>query len=852
MARLCSRATGNLTTASTWGLINATSFLESETGTTVVPNAAGASARSASFTPGAIVIDGIAIHIANRTGTTGTLTVRLWNPAAGGSVVANSTVVVNMADLPPVVTADLDGKWLVFKLAANATLPAGAVNVEVFTSTASQLTLRTDGTANNWCRFLRTTTTQAPVAGDDMIVAGEYTGAGTSNSFTVTNNQTAATDYGAASTSLVNPALAVCAKGTLKWNDASAGNPYLRLSGNAIVYREGTLSVGTVATPIPRNSIAVFELDPTVADGDFGLTIRNGGTCHLQGLSRTSGKNIVQCLLNTDEAVNSTSLGVDADTGWLDNDEIVVASTSRTKTESEKGLLNGAAGASTLTVDGFAGAGGGLAFAHSGTSPTQAEVILLTRNVRFRSVSSTVMAFINIKPTATFDADWAEFYYLGENVAPKRGIEIETSTGSADFDFCSFHDTEDAGIYVNSGVGDNFHIRNCVGWQLGTIAGSGFQFLTNTGSTGTNWSIEDTTFIGASVIGNGFAMFDGGGTMTNLTVVGHAFGVQLRENSAHGPLGTLSGFNLHCNSTGFESAAAGLFGTIFGLKSWRNTGSAGLLIQGASMVAFDAPELFGNATANIQVTTMGAHRIIGGSCAGDTSFATPSGIIGTNNISPVSVVVENMEFGVASGIKVAHSSLDVSSSQMHNLWTFNNCKVSTVGIGQASAGFFIAFQRFNQTDGDHRMYCYGGVLRTDAVIFRTAAPSIRMTPSKSTWKLTTDGPDRITNYPSGGWPSNLRAAIADTATVTISVWVRKSVVGDGAAYNGAQPRLILKSNHAIGITADSVLDTASGAAGSWEELTGVTPAATDDGVVEFYVDCDGTAGWVNVDDVTVT
>ena len=45
--------------------------------------------------------------------------------------------------------------------------------------------------------------------------------------------------------------------------------------------------------------------------------------------------------------------------------------------------------------------------------------------------------------------------------------------------------------------------------------------------------------------------------------------------------------------------------------------------------------------------------------------------------------------------------------------------------------------------------------------------------------------------------------------------------------------------------------TAAAAAGSWELLTGTTGAAGDTGVMEFFVDCDGTTGWVNVDDWSI-
>lgn len=40
--------------------------------------------------------------------------------------------------------------------------------------------------------------------------------------------------------------------------------------------------------------------------------------------------------------------------------------------------------------------------------------------------------------------------------------------------------------------------------------------------------------------------------------------------------------------------------------------------------------------------------------------------------------------------------------------------------------------------------------------------------------------------------------------------------------------------------------------GTWETLTYTAPPVLDDSVLEFYVDCDGTTGWINVDDWSTT
>jgi hypothetical protein len=40
--------------------------------------------------------------------------------------------------------------------------------------------------------------------------------------------------------------------------------------------------------------------------------------------------------------------------------------------------------------------------------------------------------------------------------------------------------------------------------------------------------------------------------------------------------------------------------------------------------------------------------------------------------------------------------------------------------------------------------------------------------------------------------------------------------------------------------------------GTWQQLTYTTPVITGTTTCEFYVDCDGTTGWINVDDWATT
>ena len=77
MATRMSIASGNFSSAASWAVVDSTSLLmptvTSSTLTTLYSDT-----RSSAFTPGAITIDGIAVWLASRLGTPGTMSVSLF------------------------------------------------------------------------------------------------------------------------------------------------------------------------------------------------------------------------------------------------------------------------------------------------------------------------------------------------------------------------------------------------------------------------------------------------------------------------------------------------------------------------------------------------------------------------------------------------------------------------------------------------------------------------------------------------------------------------------------------------------------------------------------------------------
>jgi hypothetical protein len=88
---------------------------------------------------------------------------------------------------------------------------------------------------------------------------------------------------------------------------------------------------------------------------------------------------------------------------------------------------------------------------------------------------------------------------------------------------------------------------------------------------------------------------------------------------------------------------------------------------------------------------------------------------------------------------------------------------------------FIASEKHDGTAGNHMTWMKNGKVQTDTTIFNTLSPSMRMTPTSASLKLESA-------YQFQG----MKVAVASGATVTIAVYTRKSVVGDGTAYNGNQ------------------------------------------------------------------
>jgi hypothetical protein len=799
MATLISKASGNWTDAATWGVaeagtgaIQATSSYDQNTEAT--------RRWSSAFTvTNAKVIEGVLL-LCKRLNTTGTVSIAL---SEDNGTTATREVTVNAADLPDALS------YVFFKFDSPLTGDGGTdYKVGIIASSGGNAAFRIDSTNYNWVRYLRTATTAAPstAAADTQFVVGEHTAAGAITALTVTVDETSTSnDYGA---------VHVGDAGILASGTTAATAYYLRVSGNYTQWPGGILRAATTGARMPADSSFTMAFD-CASDGQFGMSFE-GGTLDTHGAAKDDF-----VLLGANAAANATSLtAASAPSGWRDNDEIGIASTTRTYSECERGALNGAPSGTALTVDGFAGTAGGVQYAHSGTAPTQAEIINLTRNVRFVAVNASFRFCVTIKGTTQITADYTEFKYCGLNDGNKYGIDFNTFTGSAAFEHVSTH----------QGTGRSYYLRSATPGSI-VISGVTYGLTLDIGAAGSTWTLQDLVVMRASSAGINAASGING-TVQRVRIPGAADTGLYIPASGNGLITDVVAHS--CAQNGVQLRNGAVI-TLANLTLWRNN-ATGLLYNTGNRrgVIVQGLTAFGNNSANIHSDVALYDAWFDGLVLnGDSSFATSYGL--RINTLPFTGVITNSQFGVAGGIKTAHTE-DISNPS-YALVTAQNCIFASPAIWVGPEGA-IYCSKYGQVAGAHRSFIGNGSatphqISLDAAIYDTAAPSQRLTPGSATVKLQS---------------APIRKKVDSGGTATFGVKVRKSVVGDGAAYNGAQPRLILRRNAAAGIS-ETVLATSTVAGnGAFEELTGTSGAVSEDCILEAIVDCDGTAGWVNVDD----
>lgn len=561
-----------------------------------------------------------------------------------------------------------------------------------------------------------------------------------------------------------------------------------------------------------------------------------------------------------------------------------------------------------LSVMTLTGANTGTAFSvsantsqnHTGNISTnqdyRAEIFNVTRNVKITgavgntvgTASGTTGYFWNDE-AATTSLFYTEFEWMGSNSAGSvgylanspfsaslhsLGLRCNTTSapvaGSATIGNCSFHDNNnDFGIIMEVAQTsntaslrsvDNVLIQNCV---FDNFPFSAIRADANN-VTGLNIFIDNviSTRCGNSSGGDGtIRTEDNGMCVSNVNAIGGNVGLDFNEscsNANYNGNGIWTNIVTHsCDAANISMQAGNNYNiNMSNVRSWRANNTTGLLVGDMYDCLFDFIQCYNNGSIGIQINASQNTNVVFRNVycdLGSTQFGNaPSQITGFyfNASSWINFYIINGQFGANQqhttadfgvnantiGLVILCNNVALNSPTPIQNFTYNSQTNFTTGNK-------FGFTRYGQVAGNHRTVYLYGTITSDTSIFKTASPSERLSPTALTPSLFRL---KLESSPK-------RVALLNGQNTTVGVWVRQSVSGDGATYNGQFPQLILKANPGAGILTDQLIATGTTSGqGSFEQLTGLTPTVSDDAVLEFVVQCNGTVGWVNVDDWTAT
>ncbi|MCK4527728.1 right-handed parallel beta-helix repeat-containing protein, partial [candidate division WOR-3 bacterium] len=612
---------------------------------------------------------------------------------------------------------------------------------------------------------------------------------------------------------------AIDVKGILQYLSTAGVDHILQCKGHLKTTLGGLLQVGTVANPIPAARTFTIKLNysDTPAEGKYGLL--NYGEMILQG--DPARITVTKCMLNADAAVNATSLTTDVATGWKDNDDIAIASTTRTWSQAENGKMNGDAVGTALTIDGFGGAGGGLAYAHDGQSPIQAEIINLTRNIKITShTPASYRGYVCCYSGSTPDVDYVEFYMLGYNTTYKHGVEIRTTAVDAtNFAYCSVWGkaASNSPFYLDS---QNAVIDNCAIYNTDEEFRITYQ----------NNYVTNNTLIKINDYGFYFINFQQTFTGNSISSC-KSYGIYAYITQT--PV-DFSNITVHsCNVIGiYIRGSFSLTATLEHLTLWRNN-HAGLYLYDCSLIDVNYITAFGNNYTNISIKGA-TFKIKEALLNGDSSYATPYGIQ-IQQINP-NCYLEHSELSVVSGIKIAHSTSDlyfVSDAYADVIIknTKLSCSTKVSNINNAIFGSRAQCEDLDQIQyNDKAWYKYGIVVRDNST-FKTGSYSMRF---DQLWAA-----DDWLEY-------EVEIPVKDAESVVVSAWLRKN-----ASYTSANRPKIKLSGMGITETEDQMSDVTD----TWEKVT-VSGTPTRTGLAKLtlmtYLTNAGASAWCDFEKTGLT
>lgn len=744
----------------TWATVDSTSENSNIGGQSTYSYIASANTyvASSSFTPGAITVDGVAVWVMHTTLSQTANTyldqgsnkfyVRL---ATGGTLVAGTECYMEVADMIKTQSwsASYDyrpvyydfnfsknvGGWYFFKFSSPVTLTAAtAYTLDVKATTANTVMLGVSG-GTNWYRYLRTTGTGTPSTGDRMIVCGDISPTGSSTSVTVTHDSTNSTT--------VFGKFEVGAFGVWSWPSTANTASYFKTSGDCRIGPKGKLSIGSSGSPIPSTSSATLDFQTT---GIGWFIASRDSRVEIYGPTKTS-----RAYLTSNIAASATSATVTAtqgssvDPGWKNGDEIILAAASPdaapinhwNKWDIKTLTANSSSGLLSFSAN---------TYLHDTNSPWVANV---RRNIRFvgkdASSNSLSPAFFTddlyLRGVEFYNLDYT--YIIPGEAALRAKFEnctfgkvntnrtiITTNLHNTDFEDCVFHQLagfllDNSAINrINDGWVNYGEFKNCLfiaqTWQ------PGYAMVANTGLT--NGSGHDSMKFNNCVWSSvqytvNFYKYS--------SVEQTVFKDCTFDTSYFGPV--ISGNDRHLDYND-QRMGSGL--TIIDNCTFNN----GCIPQRHNL-------LFKNCTWNLRYANSGFLYVTG-------NYYLYAQYEYDRTKTSYPIVFESCTFKMDAANKTVNTPFSFLNqrvvfnegtiyaawgasayAQLNQDVTFNNVSMPNhtwpaTGANANSTSYdaFWRFNKFNQVDDDHRMFCRQGNIFTDSSVYDTGPRSMKVYP----------------------------------------------------------------------------------------------------------------------------
>ena len=820
----------NFTSAS-WKTIDNTSYLDGNNSS--VTNSSTSYVASSSFTPGAITVEGVALKIANTSvGPTGTFSMQLWNSTDSAQA---GLVQCNLSDLVSIgIKAQTPGGWCYFKFSSPVTLIAAkAYQIRILSSVNGTVAVYRGATAGDWLRSLVTSTTGTVGAGDILYMGGAIGGVGSVTTIAPVFDNTATTVFNS---------LKIGYGCSMTCQNSASTNYNLYTTAQSQI--SGSFEIGNSGARINSTSSFTWECQSAAAAGN-SIIVGSGGTLRAFGATKTR---MARAAANF--SAGATSITTDISTGWENGDLIGIGATSRAATPlTETKTLTADAAGTTLTIS-------AVTDLKSGTAPVQAPLINLTSNVNFRGTSAANTFYISLSGAiATIDFDSATFRYLGSATTGTRGIGIAASSASNTYKInsCAFYDLHTSAISIEANVSTA---------QAGTIESTnnvqfgGFSHANNAAAT-LSAGFTSAKFTGNWVIGCV------GASSISINSLDRRF--EIKDNVVNGARGSTN-FSITTSANAYSWAQGEISGnrteacaSVGFVLSFVNTIASNFTAYRCNTYGFqiglmsdsriDGLTSFGHTTGSIihpANTLISDITIDNADVQAGVTETCPRGILTTANTLLRNYKFSNSNFGTVTP-HAAGGDIILVSFTMGDIILIDSTLGSTSQVVLQTAltrGSSVRIQKSGGVAGTNKAWWRQGLTVTDSTIYDPSTPgstqSLRATPSSATEDL---------YFPIG------RVGIPAGSGATITMKVRKSVIGDGAAYNGNQAKIIMLANAAAGSSFDTdqvVMTSTNAANGAWETLTYTIPTVSDSTALEFWGQVDGTTGWVNFDTVRVS